>query len=61
MCIKNLSPDAIETHVNYLRCTTGRKSTKPLPGPVVSRNQSIQGYWDPSVPLQRMTFTLNHE
>ena len=33
---------------------------KPLQKPVVSRNQSIQGTWDPSIPLHKMNFNLEH-
>lgn len=61
MCVKNQEVEEIGRHVDYLRSTVGRKASKPLPGPVITRLQSVQGMWDPSVPMQRIDFTLKHE
>ncbi|GAB5031471.1 54s ribosomal protein mitochondrial-like [Nannochloropsis oceanica] len=60
VCVRTAeTAEDVEAVILALRNTTGRK-VKPLRKPVVSRLPSIQGMWDPRMPLHKEKVTLEH-
>ncbi|TFJ88450.1 hypothetical protein NSK_000024 [Nannochloropsis salina CCMP1776] len=60
VCVRRATTaEEVEKVILALRNTTGRK-VKPLNKPVVSRLPSVQGPWDPRMPLHKERLTLEH-
>jgi large subunit ribosomal protein L43 len=58
--VKNHSPAEILNVAKGLRDTTGRRVVR-LSEPVISKNPSIQGIWDPQVEYHTMETTIKHQ